>query len=134
MAYVVYKEEAFPFNGEFEYIVKDKDGKDVTHTIAIKLSEGQLDKFDMSDKTAAEVMETNGTDQIAAAMMTAEQIKELKKNTKNDYQYKMIVGNISGHIMGFIQAQRIEGSLSAMNENKTLKKYQPYVSRAQNMQ
>lgn len=120
---LIYQEQEFPFNADFDYIVKDKNGNDVKHTLSIKLTEKQLAKFDMTDKTVAEAMEGSDTDSIAKNMLTAAQIKELKKNTNNGYQYKMILTNIAGHIMGFISLQRVENGVSAMNSSPVMQKY-----------
>jgi len=123
MGMLIYKEQEYPFNADFDYIVKDKNGEDITHTISIKLTEKQLAQFDMTDKTVADAMESSDTETIAKNMMTSDQIKELKKNTNNTYQYNMILTNIAGHIMSFIAAQRVEGGLSAMNSSPMMQKY-----------
>ena len=120
---LIYQEQEYPFNADFDYVVKDKNGGDVKHTISVKLTEKQLAKFDMTDKTTAEAIEASDPDTIAKNMMTAEQIRTLKKNTNNDYQYRMILTNMAGHIMGFISLQRVENGVSAMNSSPVMQKY-----------
>ena len=120
---LIYQEQEYPFNADFDYVVKDKNGGDVKHTISVKLTEKQLAKFDMTDKTTAEAIEASDPDTIAKNMMTAEKIRTLKKNTNNDYQYRMILTNMAGHIMGFISLQRVENGVSAMNSSPVMQKY-----------
>ena len=91
MGMLIYKEQEYPFNADFDYIVKNKNGEEITHTISIKLTEKQLAQFDMTDKTVADAMESSDTETIAKNMMTSDQIKELRKNTNNTYQYNMIL-------------------------------------------
>lgn len=132
MPFVIYKEKDFPFNDDFSYIIKDKEGKEVTHTLHVQLTEEQLDKFDMTDKKMQDAMEQLDANNIARMILTPEQIKELKGHVNNDYQFKMIVTNMAGYIMGFIQGQRIESSTSAMSSNPVMKKYNKYVSAVRN--
>lgn len=132
MGILIYKEQDYPFNVEFDYVVKDDNGKEFTHSITVKLNEKQLSEFDMTDKNAQDVMEAMTADKLAKMIFTDEQIKEVKANTNNDYQFKTILTNISGHIMGFINMQRVESSLAAMNSSPAMKKYNKFISAAQN--
>ena len=127
MSILIYKEQEYPFNADFDYVTKDKDGKDAKHTISIRLTESQLAKFDMTDKSIAAAMEASDPETIAKAIMTPTQIKELRANTKNAYQYNTILTNIAGHIMGFINSQRVESGVSAMNSSPVMKKYGKYL-------
>ena len=127
MSVLIYKEQEYPFNADFDYVTKDKNGNDIKYTVSIKLTESQLAKFDMTDKSVAAAMEANDPETIAKNMMTPSQIKELKKNTNNSYQYNTILTNIAGHIMGFINAQRVESGISAMNSSPVMKKYGKYL-------
>jgi hypothetical protein len=127
MSVLIYKEQEYPFNADFDYIVKGKNGEEVKHTLSIRLTEKQLAKFDMTDKNVADALEESSPDVIAKNMMTAAQIKELKKNVNNEYQYKMILTNISGYIMGFISTQRVENGISAMSSSPVMKKYGRYL-------
>jgi hypothetical protein len=126
MGTLIYKEEEFPFNADFDYTTK-KDGNEVTHTISIKLTESQLAKFDVTDKSVSAAMETSDPETIAKTIMTPAQIKELKKNTNNAYQYNTILTNMAGYIMGFINSQRIESGISAMNTSPVMKRYGKYL-------
>ncbi|MFA5239811.1 MAG: hypothetical protein WC476_08925 [Phycisphaerae bacterium] len=126
MSILVYQEQEFPFNADFDYIVK-KNGEEIKHTISVKLTEKQLAKFDMADKTVADAMESSDPEAIAKNMLTPDQIKDLKQNTNNEYQYNMILSNMAGHIMGFISAQRVEGGISAMNSTPVMQKYGKYL-------
>ena len=127
MSVLIYKEQEYPFNAEFGYITKNKDGQEVEHTIPVKLTEAQLAKFDVSDKSVAAAMEVSDPEIIAKSMLTPEQIKELKANTNNSYQYNSILTNMAGHIMGFINSQRIESGISAMNSSPVMKRYGKYI-------
>jgi len=120
---LIYKEQEYPFNADFDYIVKDKTGAEVKHTLSVKLTETQLAKFDMTDKTAAAALESSDPETIAKNMLTPTQIKELKKNVNNDYQYRTILTNVAGYVMGFISAQRVESGVSAMNSSPVMKQY-----------
>lgn len=120
---LIYKEQEYPFNADFDYIVKGKNGDEITHTLSIKLTEKQLAKFDMTDKNVADALESSNPETIASNMMTAAQLKAFKKNVNNDYQLKMILTNIAGYIMGFISTQRVESGVSAMNSSPMMKKY-----------
>jgi hypothetical protein len=129
MSILIYKEQEYPFSAEFDYVTKDKDGKDVKHTLAVKLTESQLSVFDVTDKSVADAMDAQDPDTIAKTIMTPAQIKELKANTNNAYQYNSILTNIASHIMGFINAQRVEAGVSAMNSSPAMKRYGKYIKR-----
>ena len=124
MGKLMYTEQSTPFKNDFDYIVKDNEGKDIRHSIHIEMTEQQLSDIDITDKKTMNMLEDMDTVALSKLILTKEQIAELKKNTKNDYQYRSILISIFGEIMGFINVQRFERGTSAILNHPTYKRFQ----------